>query len=1826
MVAYAAKRAIVRRHTLFLLLCLFALIPLACSERAVSDVDFSRAGTLSFRPRFAYLGEMSSFAPINRIHLVARNVTTNTTVADTTFDVPPEAQEWPIGLSVPADAGTVIVTIELIHFNAGVSSIEWSGVTEPITVRPGETNAPHSDVVLFPGPPSNLSVTQVTIAPRNASVVEGATVQLNEAHVGGGPDTRIFWGSLDPTIASVDANGLVTTLRNGGARIVAQAGPRADTVVVTATQRIASVVVTPDTQRIATLGANATFTARVLDPRGADVTGATVTWTIADAAIADNLGAGQFRAKANGTTQVTATSATNANIRGTATLVVAQRAARVNVTPATATLNAIGAKQTFSAVVRDAAGNPITQAVRWRSANNAIATVDGAGVATATGAGSTQISAITGTGPDSVVGNATLQVTQAVAALEITPNGMTLEAIGDSVVFSVTARDANNNIMPNVKVTWSSANPVVVSIDSTGRAIALNNGSTVVTAQVGNVRGNASVTVAQRVTAVTVLPATSTLTAIGQQVALTANAADRRGNVVSGRRTVWSSSNSAVASVDTAGRVTARSNGTATIRADIDGAVGSASITVQQAAPSSLVISPDSAFINAIGFTTQLNATPFDASHVPMPTVRVTWSSLDPTIATVDSTGRVRAVAVGRARIVANATAADTAAVIVRQVPAHLSVALVIGTLAVGDSTQANASASDSNSVTIPNPSVVWSSSDTAVATVSASGIVKVRRDGSASITGRLGVLSSTVPLNVALPDLTVSAISLQPADSVLDTDSTLFTVTIKNIGAATAAASQTRVQLVDAATNVMLGDTIVAVGALTVNQSLTFANWIHPEFGPSGPARVYARVVIDTLNAVAESNEANNAGATAPIRIVHVVMAPPNLVMSAITTTPADTVLENDSLRVHFVIYNTGGSAAPPSMLRLSVLNAATPTAPAVDDTVMPLPAIAANDSLVVNQTLSTTGIGLFPDVIQLSVKADDGNAITEASETDNTSTSGPKVVKFVARTWLGNNTSWLDPINWSPAGLPRAQVDVNIPAGLANYPVLTSHAVVRNLTIAAGAKLDVDTFNITVTGDLDADSVVGHGRVFLTKSRNSARGHVSNLTANNSTIVNEYLDITHDLVIAGGDFDVNGYDVNVGGNLSTMSNGGIKMLNRGEINVQGNATFNGAATAGKMTGGSLTVRGDFQVLGHQAFVADTGHTVYLVGSSPQTVYISEPDSARFGEHFGKLYIGNPQGVTLNSHIAVNSKLTLGTNSGELTGNATVTLLGPLEDNSASGTSFRPLNVVFGRANMSFPRELFTNVFFVKPQALESDGNLTIHGNLTVSIAGDLQFDMSSVHVDGNFKTEGGGTITMHNEYDLLRVDGDALFYDGNTTDRITNGVISVGRMFDAQGPVEAFAATGNNTVRMEAPVDQPGGSIRFGSPGLSAQHFANLEISHATTMLSDMAVAGNITVNEGTGLHGVDFSVTVTGDINDDMPSENHVAPPQVNGRPAPRIARTVNANSSGMMQPFIGSDYHVTNTVLAGSTQQLPDFLDTNITVISDVTLSEFTQLSGDVTISGVGAILRLCDAELAVTNFSTRDGGRLQMTNSCDGWPYLDVSGNASFDGGSETGLLDAGEIYLTGSSFSAGSNPTAFESAGTGVFWSAPNATINLTSPATQVFSDLMLYANGSVSIPNGVVVNGIFEQAADSGFTTFIHGGGSMILRGDIWMANATLHGVPLKVERGTFQAFAEVTFENFAPYVDQLTIEKDSAYFTLHEPHFMSEPDSTHKLIKATGELLTVDVFNGTSSFYPLPYFEGNVFWHVPSDVAAPPVRTKSKVRPSLKIVNQANTNRSLQ
>ena len=145
------------------------------------------------------------------------------------------------------------------------------------------------------------------------------------------------------------------------------------------------------------------------------------------------------------------------------------------------------------------------------------------------------------------------------ASIELTTTRVTLTWIGESGEIGAVVRDEGGKQIPQATVTWSSANPAIVRIESsTGNFEALADGTTMVTASVGAVRASAEITVDQVATQLEI-DRDSVSMIIGNTVRLRARATDQGGTEIH-NPPIWETSSMSL-EVDARGFVLSRGGG-----------------------------------------------------------------------------------------------------------------------------------------------------------------------------------------------------------------------------------------------------------------------------------------------------------------------------------------------------------------------------------------------------------------------------------------------------------------------------------------------------------------------------------------------------------------------------------------------------------------------------------------------------------------------------------------------------------------------------------------------------------------------------------------------------------------------------------------------------------------------------------------------------------------------------------------------------------------------------------------------------------------------------------------------------------------------------------------------------------------------------------------------------------------------------------------------------------------------------------------------------------------------------------------------------------------
>ena len=287
----------------------------------------------------------------------------------------------------------------------------------------------------------------------------------------------------------------------------------------------------------------------------------------------------------------------------------------------------------------------------WTTSNSSVAKVQN-GLVTAVGPGSATITATAG----AVSGSAAVTVKAKVipvTGVSLDKTSLTLTE-GETETLKATVSPDNAT---DKSVTWSSADPTVATVDDAGKVTAVKAGQTTITVKTkdGGKQAACALTVNAKVIPVTGVSLDQTEVSLYPEETVTLKATVEPDNATD-KQVSWSSSNSSVATVNGSGLVTAVAEGTAVITVKTqDGAkTATCQVTVKKK-----VIHVTGVTVDNWGLTLLINETgqirytvqPADATDNS-----VTFESSNPAVATVSSTGLVRAVSVGEARVTVTTT------------------------------------------------------------------------------------------------------------------------------------------------------------------------------------------------------------------------------------------------------------------------------------------------------------------------------------------------------------------------------------------------------------------------------------------------------------------------------------------------------------------------------------------------------------------------------------------------------------------------------------------------------------------------------------------------------------------------------------------------------------------------------------------------------------------------------------------------------------------------------------------------------------------------------------------------------------------------------------------------------------------------------------------------------------------------------------------------------------------------------------------------------------------------------------------------------------------
>ncbi|MDR0232854.1 MAG: Ig-like domain-containing protein [Dysgonamonadaceae bacterium] len=474
----------------------------------------------------------------------------------------------------------------------------------------------------------SLNKTQLTLKTTETETLI-ATITPDDA-----TNKNVQWSSDNESVATVDQTGKVTAIKAGTAIITVTTEDESLTAncEVTVIQPVTGITLNKNSLTLNT-PLSETLVATILPD---DVSDKRIEWSSSNEAIATVSANGLVTAIKAGTAIITVKTV-DGNYTATCNVTILQPVTGVILNKTELILNKLQSETLIATVQPSDASN---KNVSWSSNNETVAIVDQTGKIDALTTGTAVISVTTEDG--GFIADCQLTVIQPVTGVTLNKTELTLNTTETEILIAtVNPSDASNKT-----VSWTSNNESVATIDQTGKITALKAGTAIVkvTTEDGEFTATCQITVLQPITGISLNKTELTLNVkLSETLLATVLPQD-----ASNKQVQWSCDNEDVAVVDQTGQVTAVKIGTAIITATtVDGNhTATCNVTVIQL-PTGIYLNKTELTLNVQEEETlEVIAEPEDAQY------NLIWSCLDETIATVDQTGKVKALKVGATTII----------------------------------------------------------------------------------------------------------------------------------------------------------------------------------------------------------------------------------------------------------------------------------------------------------------------------------------------------------------------------------------------------------------------------------------------------------------------------------------------------------------------------------------------------------------------------------------------------------------------------------------------------------------------------------------------------------------------------------------------------------------------------------------------------------------------------------------------------------------------------------------------------------------------------------------------------------------------------------------------------------------------------------------------------------------------------------------------------------------------------------------------------------------------------------------------------------------------
>ena len=476
---------------------------------------------------------------------------------------------------------------------------------------------------------------------------------------------ELIWESSDSNIAVVDNNGVVVAIAKGKCEIIVKTsdGVFGDKIVISVEENLidfSSLKLSNDSLELY-VSETYTITA-IIEPHNA--TNKVLRWSSSDNSIA-SVNNGVITAHGSGNVVITVTSKDGKYSASCNVTVKNMEKVDVEVSGVVISNSSIELKKgdTKKLSVKVMPENATDKSVVWISSNSNIVSVDNGNIV-AKESGIALVSVISSDGK--YKSSCEVLVTDSnsssdyidVVGIKLSEKDISLK-VGEKFKLSVTIYPDNAK---DKKISWSSSNSDVVSVDSKGNVVAKKNGTAAIIVSTADGKYNAKCNVIVKSDEATIVNVDKVVLSVGDTIRLEKGktmqlSANVLPSEASNKEVSWSSNNNAVISVSNSGLITAIKIGTAviTVTSKDGNKTDFVEVTVYSNEPS--IIAPTGIVLNQqklildVGKTGKIIATvqPSNATNS-----NIKWTSNNPAVAVVSNDGTITAKSAGATEIIAS--------------------------------------------------------------------------------------------------------------------------------------------------------------------------------------------------------------------------------------------------------------------------------------------------------------------------------------------------------------------------------------------------------------------------------------------------------------------------------------------------------------------------------------------------------------------------------------------------------------------------------------------------------------------------------------------------------------------------------------------------------------------------------------------------------------------------------------------------------------------------------------------------------------------------------------------------------------------------------------------------------------------------------------------------------------------------------------------------------------------------------------------------------------------------------------------------------------------